>query len=630
MERLKRIKEIAKFAYDHTVFYHELYNRIGINVDSICSIEELPIVTPEDLRSNAMDFRANISVYKAVMTSGTISKPKIVFRTKEDFLHSVQNEITLLEWAGVSKDDIVCVVQPFGINGYGELTAAACEQLGVFVVPLGDVSDDMLISSIQTFHVSVLDITPSRLIRLLKHPKFYIKNTNLRLAIVAGEQISGKFKQYIYEEFGIRIINQFGSTECDGLAGEKGVTTGMFSLTDDFIFEEVEGQLVITSLYHKGTPLVRYRLGDYVEITSSQIVVKGRQESFQLFDGIKIDEISISEIVEKYGGIQWQCLIYENKHELILQVQIESNNNSKSILDQVKKELENSLDFWNAREYLKVQCCHVDNLISNGLRKIQKFIDLRKADDAIRISLLENKNIMEFYFSLPNPLTDKKAQQIINSIKQLDFEVLWEVIICCVHLWTAKARKILIGVLKNCLENWQNELLHNGLELSQSSNWETREEAAKLVGMIIMADFYNLSGWIDEQLQCSNENVRRTFLVGIKYCAQYEKDNVKHKALLDMLDKLLYDKSRYVLKSFDSFVIGDGFLNVCPDLVDEKLGKWILLNDAMVDCKIIRVFKSSGGKRNKTIAYKYLEQFVNNGNPDVKRALSATMKYLNK
>ena len=118
MKRLKQIKEIAKFAYDHTVFYHELYNRTGIDVDSICSIEELPIVTPEDLRTYAMDFRANIPVYKAVMTSGTVSKPKIVFRTKEDFERSVQNEITLLEWAGISKDDIVCVVQPFGINGY--------------------------------------------------------------------------------------------------------------------------------------------------------------------------------------------------------------------------------------------------------------------------------------------------------------------------------------------------------------------------------------------------------------------------------------------------------------------------------------------------------------------------------
>ena len=510
------------------------------------------------------------------------------------------------------------------------MTAAACERLGIFVVPLGDVSDDMLISSIQTFHVSVLDITPSRLMQLLKHPKFYVKKSNLRLAIVAGEQISGIFKQYVYSEFGIHIINQYGSTECDCLAGEKRAISGMFSLVDDFIFEEIEGQLVVTSLYHKGTPLVRYRIGDYVEIISDQIVVKGRQETFQLFDGIKIDEYSISEIVEACGGIRWQCLIYENGHSLILQILIESNVNCKNRLDQVKKELENSLDFWDIREYFKIQCCHVDNLISTGLRKTHKFIDLREADDVIRISLLKNKYVSEFYFSLPTPLTDKKAKQIINNIKHLDFELLWEIIGCFVHLWTSRARKILHGIIKECLENWRNKLLHKALEMAQSGNWETREEAAKLVGMIMMADFSNLFEWIDNQLQCSNENVRRTFLVGIKYCAQYEKDNVKHKVLLDMLDRLLYDTSRYVLKSFDSFVIGDGFLNICPDLVDEKLGEWILLNDTIVNCKIIRVFKSSGGKRNKVIAYKYLKQFKNDEHPDIKRALSTTMKYLNK
>ena len=49
MNKLEALKKIALFAYEHTVFYHKLYDAHGICIDTINSIEELPIVTPGDL-----------------------------------------------------------------------------------------------------------------------------------------------------------------------------------------------------------------------------------------------------------------------------------------------------------------------------------------------------------------------------------------------------------------------------------------------------------------------------------------------------------------------------------------------------------------------------------------------------
>lgn len=627
MNKLDALKKIALFAYEHTVFYHKLYDAHGICIDTINSIEELPIVTPEDLIGNINDFKADIPLYKVAMTSGTVSYPKVLFRTKNDFLHSVDNEITLLKWAGISSNDSVCVAQPFGINGYGELTAAACEKLGIFYVPIGDVNDELLIDCIERFDITVLDITPSRLLRLLNHPQ--LKENKIRLAMVAGEHINQNFKSFVFEHFGIEIINQFGATECDCLAGEKINSDGMYCLVDDFIFEEISGQLVITSLYHHGTPLIRYCLGDYIDLMDGQINIKSRNESFQLFDGIKLNAQAISKIVEKYNGIQWQCIIYEASKRIVIKVcytTIDKHYHGKAIKD----ELEKSIDFLNTADLIDIQCNVINEGISIGSRKQPRFIDLRNTNNTVRKCLLQNLLIAEFYYCLPNPLTGKRAAELISEIVTIDYPILWETIKFFVHLWTPKARLFLCKMLDTKLNEYRNKILIQSVCMSKSNDWEIREDAAKLIGMIIKTDFYGLSKWVEKNLHSKDENVRRSFLVGIKYCAQYESDTQKQKKMLNMLDILLFDSSRYVLKSLDSFTIGDGFLNICPELVDKKLESWLQLNDLSVNCKIIRVFRSSGGKKNFELACKYLKRFEDSRQPQIKKALMATKKYLQK
>lgn len=625
MNKLEELKKIVRFAYEHTAFYHKLYDAHRICIDAINSIEELPIVTPEDLIENSDDFRADIPLYKVAMTSGTVSYPKILFRTKKDFWHSVDNEIVLLKWAGISCDDVVGIVQPFGINGYGELTAAACEKLGILYIPIGDVNDELLIECIERFDITVLDITPSRLLRLLGLPK--LKENKIRLAMVAGERVNQSFKSFIFDKYGIQTINQFGSTECDCLAGEKINSSGLYCLVNDFIFEVISGQLVITSLYHHGTPLIRYRLGDYVDLSGEKINIKSRNELFQLFDGIQLNAQVISKVIETYNGIQWQCIIYEVSKKIVVKVcytTIDNHNQDMAIKDELKK----SIDFLNTADSIDIQCNVVDEVIYAENRKQLRFIDLRNANNIVRKCLLQNLLIEEFYYSLPNPLTEKRATELISEIADIDYSALWEMIKFLVHIWMQKARLFLCKVLVIALNERNKMLLKQSVCMSKSADWEIREDAAKLIGMIIKTDLYGLSKWVEKNLHCKDENVRRSFLVGIKYCAQYEGDVQKHKKMLNMLDILLYDSSRYVLKSFDSFTIGDGFLNICPELVDKKLESWLQLNDVSVNCKIIRVFKSSGGKKHFGLACKYLKVFENNYHPQIKKALMATKNYL--
>lgn len=310
--QLSALKYIVSYAYEHTLFYKKLYNNIDIS--SLSSIEELPIVTTEFLKKYPHEFKTDEPVYKVVMTSGTLSNPKILYRTQQDFEKSVDNECLLLNWAGIQKNDIVCIIQPFGINGYGELTLEACKKLGIFAVPLGDVQDDIVLAAIKTFSPTVLDISPSRLLTILS--KIKPEENSIRLAMVAGEHITPNFKSNIFRKYGIQIINQYGSTELDGLAAEKLNEEGLHLIPNSFIFEIVDDQIVVTSLYHKGTPLIRYMLGDIATINNNIIEVCGRNASIQLIDGIILEQSIIDSIVAKYNGLFWQCILYNNKNTL--------------------------------------------------------------------------------------------------------------------------------------------------------------------------------------------------------------------------------------------------------------------------------------------------------------------------
>jgi tRNA-dihydrouridine synthase B len=315
--QLSALKYIVSYAYEHTLFYKKLYNNIDIS--SLSSIEELPIVTTELLKKYPHEFKTDEPIYKVVMTSGTLSNPKILYRTQQDFEKSVDNECLLLNWAGIQKNDIVCIIQPFGINGYGELTLEACKKLGIFAIPLGDVQDDIVLAAIKTFSPTVLDISPSRLLTIL--PKIKPEKNFIRLAMVAGECITPNFKSNIFRKYGIQIINQYGSTELDGLAAEKINEEGLHLIPNSFIFEIVDDQIVVTSLYHKGTPLIRYMLGDIATINNNIIEVCGRNASIQLMDGIILEQSIIDNIVAKYNGLFWQCILYNNKNtESLLEI----------------------------------------------------------------------------------------------------------------------------------------------------------------------------------------------------------------------------------------------------------------------------------------------------------------------
>ena len=95
---------------------------------------------------------------------------------------------------------------------------------------------------------------------------------SLRVCIVTSEMLFEDDKQLMETQFGIPVINEYGASELDLIAFQN--PNNEWQVNSETLFVEVldehnnvlplgeEGRLVMTSLYNKSQPFIRYDIGD--------------------------------------------------------------------------------------------------------------------------------------------------------------------------------------------------------------------------------------------------------------------------------------------------------------------------------------------------------------------------------
>ena len=94
----------------------------------------------------------------------------------------------------------------------------------------------------------------------------------MKVCIVTSEMLFDEDKKLLEERFRIPIINEYGSAELDIIALEN--PDGLWKINSETLFVEIldendsvlpygqEGRIVVTSLYNKAHPMIRYEVGD--------------------------------------------------------------------------------------------------------------------------------------------------------------------------------------------------------------------------------------------------------------------------------------------------------------------------------------------------------------------------------
>lgn len=381
--QLRRLQDMIDYCIKNVPFYKEKLEKVGITsgkqIKKLSDISRIPFTTKEDITE---DYSTRIlavpmdKVARIQASSGTTSKPKIVYYTKKDLEIWAEICARVLSMAGVTHRDVVQIS-----FGYGLFTGAhgmhqGTEKIGGAIIPMSSGNSTKQLGMMQAMGTTTLIATPSYatyLSELIKKSNISIEGLKIEKVLLGSERTTKNMKDMIEKNLKCVVTNNYGMTEFfgPGVSGECEFRQGMH-ISEDIVYPEIidpntgevledgnQGELVLTSLYREAMPLLRYRTGDittlsHEECSCGRTSVRmeppfSRVDDMIVFKGINIYPTQIEYVLENIEGISPYYLIkLERKNcQDTATLYVELNENKEKYVEnsiiKIKEEIKNKL-----------------------------------------------------------------------------------------------------------------------------------------------------------------------------------------------------------------------------------------------------------------------------------------------
>jgi 3-methyladenine DNA glycosylase AlkC len=163
--------------------------------------------------------------------------------------------------------------------------------------------------------------------------------------------------------------------------------------------------------------------------------------------------------------------------------------------------------------------------------------------------------------------------------------------------------------------------------IADDPNWEVRESVAHVYLQLLKVDENAAFSLLNEWVKHPSENIRRAAAITIKKIGK-ERRTEWGTPLLDLIEPLLCDRSRYVCKNLGPFAIGDGLLRYYPQLTLERLEHWSTWEDGQVLWNVAMVFSASEGAKHLDEAINILDRLARDERRYVWRSVASAMRNL--
>ncbi|PRX51568.1 phenylacetate--CoA ligase family protein [Salegentibacter salegens] len=273
-------QEIVEFHLNNNRFYKNFFRK-----NSFSNWNEVPVMAKTDLQQkleNRLSKGFSKSTAYIGKTSGSSGTPFIF--AKDKFAHA-------LSWAGFQDRyqwhdiDLNKSLQArfYGIplDFYGNIQERIKDRISLRRrFPIFDLSEQKMEKFLKRFKNSnfsyINGYTSAVLLfaKFLDHKNLNLKEVcpHLKLCIVTSERLFKEDKKLMELVFGVPVVNEYGASEVGLIAFENKENEWVVNAED--LFVEIldknnkpvptgsEGRIVITSLYNKAHPIIRYDVGD--------------------------------------------------------------------------------------------------------------------------------------------------------------------------------------------------------------------------------------------------------------------------------------------------------------------------------------------------------------------------------
>lgn len=367
----QQFKRMFKFAYS-VPMYHDKYKKAGIHpndLNGIDDITKLPFISKDDIQKYYPDGILSPNTKKnnliKITTSGTTGKSLSIYEDNFGVVLWFFSLIRLIKEHGVSWRKHKMTIIP-------DLASHTIENNFINVGLLSKLNPDLffknmqwldtndkpidLIKKIDKFNPDFMGGYVGMLCHLaLLKEKGYGKNINPRWIATIGGVITTPLRKLLEETFEADVFDNYGATE-SGIIAFQGKCKH-YHVNSDLIYPEFlwdgkpvkskeQARLVITKLYGKGTPIIRYiSVNDIVSPLNEkcdcgmpgQLIhrIYGRDDlSLFLTKGRVLLPATIAEI---HGRLLYELKTNKVQHTRIIQHDM-NNIEIKLILDKKMKE----------------------------------------------------------------------------------------------------------------------------------------------------------------------------------------------------------------------------------------------------------------------------------------------------
>ena len=333
----ERLQNLVSYIYENSPFYKSRIDQVGINPDSIKSIDDLsklPFTTKLDMRDSypfglfSQDIK-NIS--EIHVSSGTTGNPTVVGYTKDDLNLWATVIARSLCCAGAVPGDMLQVAYGYGLFTGGLGLHYGGIEMGLTVIPASSGNTKRQLKLMTDFKPRILACTPSYALYIAEEARAMgldPRKSSWEIGIFGAEPWSESMRQDIEESLGLVATDIYGLSEIigPGVCQECQHKDGLHFYSDVFYPEIIDpdtgeyvpegenGELVITTLTKTGIPLLRYRTRDIVSVnhqkclcgrTSPRISkIKGRTDDMIIIRGINVFPSQIEDVLLGIEGTQ--------------------------------------------------------------------------------------------------------------------------------------------------------------------------------------------------------------------------------------------------------------------------------------------------------------------------------------
>lgn len=276
---------IVEYHLENNAYYREFFGNSRFSSwDMVPVMQKKDLQRPLNLRLSQTFNKNNSYVGK---TSGSSGHPFIF--AKDRFCHALTwaEFIDRYQWIKIDLNQSL-QARFYGIplDFYGNLVERFKDRMSLrrrFNV--FDLSEKKMLSFLDRFRNSPFDYINGYTSAIVLFAKYLQKQNivlshicpTLKVCIVTSEKLFEKDKELIENSFGVPVVNEYGASEVGLIAFEN--SEGEWIVNSESLFIEIldensnilplgeEGRIVITSLYNKAHPMIRYDIGDTGTLT---------------------------------------------------------------------------------------------------------------------------------------------------------------------------------------------------------------------------------------------------------------------------------------------------------------------------------------------------------------------------